>query len=298
MAEMKLMRKDGQLVLNWRRKDRDMKGQPKNFKNLMEFNRWWNFIESNVPSMKNCKNPSLELVDRENKEREQSEQAQRRKEEQQALEQALQTAKEMENQEQARMQEEIERRQAQEMIATQNDRVIEQREEEKQRQREQRRRQKLEEERRKREAEERRRKYRETDEETSSRYKELSKQNKELQKEINRLKRKKCPTSKVPKPFAKPEEPKQIELEKVTQEKCKKKTRHVDDGYHYLPPKHWMIPQPKPPVCITDKRCPVCPQFTQTNPVGLMTSDMWGSATFSSFNATQQISEDNKKYTI
>ena len=114
---------------------------------------------------------------------------------------------------------------------------------------------------------------------------------------ISRLKRKKCPTSKVPKPFAKPEEPKQIELEKVTQEKCKRKTRHVDDGYHYLPPKHWMIPQPKPPVCITDKRCPVCPQFTQTNPVGLMTSDMWGSATFSRFNATQQISEDNKKCT-
>lgn len=36
-----------------------------------------------------------------------------------------------------------------------------------------------------------------------------------------------------------------------------------DNEYTYLPPSNWMRPFERPPVCVTDKRCPVCPALTE-----------------------------------
>jgi hypothetical protein len=33
-------------------------------------------------------------------------------------------------------------------------------------------------------------------------------------------------------------------------------------GYTFLPPANWYPTPPHPPVCVTEKRCPVCPIFT------------------------------------
>ena len=40
-----------------------------------------------------------------------------------------------------------------------------------------------------------------------------------------------------------------------------------EDGYSYLPPKDWYPQPPFPPVCVTDKQCPVCPVYTTGTPV-------------------------------
>ena len=42
-----------------------------------------------------------------------------------------------------------------------------------------------------------------------------------------------------------------------------------------MPPEYWNIPQIRTPVCVTEKRCPVCPMFTETNPVNYMTDEIW-----------------------
>lgn len=38
-------------------------------------------------------------------------------------------------------------------------------------------------------------------------------------------------------------------------------------GYSYLPPKDWYPQPPFPPVCVTDKQCPVCPVYTTGTPI-------------------------------
>jgi len=44
-------------------------------------------------------------------------------------------------------------------------------------------------------------------------------------------------------------------------------TRDYEYGYSFLPPDRWYPVPPHPPVCVTEKRCPVCPVFTTGTPV-------------------------------
>jgi len=37
-------------------------------------------------------------------------------------------------------------------------------------------------------------------------------------------------------------------------------------GYSYLPPEKWYPLPPRPPICVTDKRCPVCPVYADGAP--------------------------------
>ena len=39
-------------------------------------------------------------------------------------------------------------------------------------------------------------------------------------------------------------------------------TNSADDGYSYLPPRYWFPVPPHPPVCVSEKKCPVCPVYT------------------------------------
>ena len=43
--------------------------------------------------------------------------------------------------------------------------------------------------------------------------------------------------------------------------------RSYEYGYSFIPPKHWYPPCKECPVCITDKKCPVCPVTTSGWPV-------------------------------
>ena len=45
------------------------------------------------------------------------------------------------------------------------------------------------------------------------------------------------------------------------------KTYRGDYGYSFLPPEHWYPQAPKAPVCVTDKKCPVCPITTTGYPL-------------------------------
>lgn len=45
------------------------------------------------------------------------------------------------------------------------------------------------------------------------------------------------------------------------------KTTDFEYGDSYLPPEKWYPTSPFPPVCVTNKRCPVCPVYTTGTPV-------------------------------
>lgn len=64
----------------------------------------------------------------------------------------------------------------------------------------------------------------------------------------------------------------QIELEKANKAK---KCDFGPYGYYYLPPNNWKVPQPKHQVCIPEKKCAVCPLYTENNPVSYMNKDLW-----------------------
>lgn len=40
------------------------------------------------------------------------------------------------------------------------------------------------------------------------------------------------------------------------------KSHDYEYGYSYIPPEKWYPQPPRPPICVTEKRCPVCPVFT------------------------------------
>jgi len=42
-----------------------------------------------------------------------------------------------------------------------------------------------------------------------------------------------------------------------------------EEGYSMLPPSKWYPVPPHPPVCVTEKKCPVCPVLTSGAPVDL-----------------------------
>ena len=87
-----------------------------------------------------------------------------------------------------------------------------------------------------------------------------------------------------------------IELELSNKEKERKlKATDGPQGYVYLPPKHWMLPQKRHQVCKTEKRCPVCPAYTENNPTNLMSSDMWNTDLLSISNATPRIVKKSTK---
>jgi len=44
---------------------------------------------------------------------------------------------------------------------------------------------------------------------------------------------------------------------------------NYETGYSYMPPKEWYPPAARPPVCITDKQCPVCPVYTSGTPLDM-----------------------------
>lgn len=44
-------------------------------------------------------------------------------------------------------------------------------------------------------------------------------------------------------------------------------SRDYEYGYSFLPPSQWYPQPPFPPVCVSEKQCPVCPVFTTGTPV-------------------------------
>ena len=87
-----------------------------------------------------------------------------------------------------------------------------------------------------------------------------------------------------------------IELDILEKEKQRQlQARDGPQGYVYLPPKHWMLPQQRHQVCKKEKRCPVCPAYTENNPVNLMSSDMWNTDLLSISNATPKIVKKSTK---
>lgn len=49
-------------------------------------------------------------------------------------------------------------------------------------------------------------------------------------------------------------------------------TPHVEQkyGYSFLPPSQWYPQPPQPPVCVTDKKCPVCPSISDSGFTSVM----------------------------
>ena len=45
------------------------------------------------------------------------------------------------------------------------------------------------------------------------------------------------------------------------------KSHKYEYGYSFLPPEKWYPQPPRPPVCVTNRRCPVAPSFAQGTPV-------------------------------
>ena len=43
---------------------------------------------------------------------------------------------------------------------------------------------------------------------------------------------------------------------------AKYKTQPADFGYSFLPPENWYPQPPNPPICVSEKQCPVCPIYT------------------------------------
>ena len=43
----------------------------------------------------------------------------------------------------------------------------------------------------------------------------------------------------------------------------------TDYGYSFLPPEKWYPQPPNPPICVTEKQCPVCPIYTQGSDLNL-----------------------------
>jgi len=44
-------------------------------------------------------------------------------------------------------------------------------------------------------------------------------------------------------------------------------------GYSFMPPANWYPVPHRPPVCVSEKKCPVCPVFTTGAPVDAMNFD-------------------------
>ncbi len=44
------------------------------------------------------------------------------------------------------------------------------------------------------------------------------------------------------------------------------KSHDYEYGYSFIPPEKWYPQPPRPPICVTDKRCPVCPGLTTGAP--------------------------------
>jgi len=51
------------------------------------------------------------------------------------------------------------------------------------------------------------------------------------------------------------------------------KSRDYEYGYSFLPPEKWFPQPPRPPICVAEKRCPVCPVYTQGAPVDVKEFD-------------------------
>jgi len=45
------------------------------------------------------------------------------------------------------------------------------------------------------------------------------------------------------------------------------KSHDYEYGYSFLPPEKWYNQPPRPPVCVSEKRCPVCPSYTTGTPM-------------------------------
>jgi hypothetical protein len=48
------------------------------------------------------------------------------------------------------------------------------------------------------------------------------------------------------------------------------KEAHETYGYNFIPPTEWHLPQKRPPVCLPQQECPVCPVYTNNNPIDLL----------------------------
>nr|QBK88850.1 MAG: hypothetical protein LCMiAC01_05320 [Mimivirus LCMiAC01] len=45
------------------------------------------------------------------------------------------------------------------------------------------------------------------------------------------------------------------------------KSHDYEYGWSFLPPEKWYPQPPRPPICVTEKRCPICPIYTKGTPV-------------------------------
>ena len=236
--------KDNSYTLFWKRVDANEDGNPKTFKTLEHFNKFWDFVNKNVESINSCKNPYdshksvNELHDKIKK-----------------MERDRYLAKEVEEDVQDKINkgevnktkslnekcssgdlksaiEKLERRIIGLETALTNNRKI-----------------------------------------SGEEYKKLLEEHKKAvekyHKLIEELKRKLKKSNQEIKSLNFEH---QIELEKANKAK---KCDFGPYGYYYLPPNNWKVPQPKHEVCISEKKCAVCPLYTENNPTSYMNKDLW-----------------------
>jgi hypothetical protein len=56
-----------------------------------------------------------------------------------------------------------------------------------------------------------------------------------------------------------------LERESIAPAPVKSKKKRGDYGLSFMPPDQWKIPEERPPVCIQEKECPVCPIYLGQN---------------------------------
>lgn len=258
-----------ELVLQWKRKDKNTDGKPKTFKNKKHFNSWWNnFILENLPSLQSCQVEipvTTPAVLEQDKTKEQSNKTQ------ETLQKVKDTSlTQQQNSQNVTTESVVPLPRKLEAIDTQtNDSEIERKHLDTKLKKRQRIYNKL--------------KNNDSNLDQQSNNSVMISDDMDVEKVIDTT------NTNIPKPFEENNNiisdaedeyidlfRKQIEILKVDEDKQNKDLSHyLKYGYSFMPPEYWNVPQMRTPVCVTEKRCPVCPMFTETNPVNYMTDEIW-----------------------
>lgn len=236
--------KDNSYTLFWRRVDANKDGTPKKFKSLEHFNKFWDFITKNVASINSCKNPyktykSVQELQDEIKKMERDRYLATEVEEE--VQKKINNTKENKTEP---VKEKCSSDDLKSSIEKLERRIIGLETE-------------LANNRKISNAE-----YRKLIEEHKKAMEEYQKLVEELK---NKLKKSKQQIKALNFEH-------QIEIEKA---KKQNKCNFGPYGYYYLPPNNWKVPQPKHEVCIQEKKCAVCPLYSESNPVSYMNNDLW-----------------------
>lgn len=242
--------KDDSYTLFWRRIDSKEDGSPKKFTNLEHFNKFWDFVNKNVASINSCKNPydtHKSVQELHDKVKKMERDRYLAKEIEEDVQDKINKAQEKPKDDKIRIQpvkEKCSDSDLKNAIEKLERRIIG-----------------LETE------------LANNRKISNGEYKKLLEEHKKAvekyHKLIDELKRK---LKKSKQEIKSLNFEHQIELEKANKAK---KCDFGPYGYYYLPPNNWKVPQPKHQVCIPEKKCAVCPLYTENNPVSYMNKDLW-----------------------